>query len=36
MKLLQVFDKENEQGFYIKYEGDYELSSVYEKKGKTE
>jgi hypothetical protein len=35
-KLSPEFDKENEQGFYIKYEGDYELSSVYEKKGKTE
>jgi hypothetical protein len=35
-KLSPEFDEENEQAFYIKYKGDYELSSIYEKKGKTE
>jgi hypothetical protein len=35
-KLSPEFDEENEQAFYIKYKGDYELSTIYEKEGKTE
>lgn len=35
-KLSPEFYKENEQAFYIKYKGDYELSSIYEKEGKIE
>ena len=31
-KLSPEFDKDNEQAFYVKDKGDYELSSVYEKK----
>ncbi|QTE24200.1 hypothetical protein [Polaribacter cellanae] len=30
------FEKEREAGFYIKKNGEYELSSIYEKKGKNE
>ena len=35
-KLSPEFYKENEQAFYVKSKGDYELSSIYEKKEKNE
>ena len=35
-KLSSEFEKDNEQAFYIKDNGDYELSPIYEKKEKAE